>query len=169
MADMGPPLPQNCAACVYYPTGKTCQRHAPSPGTEAFELVYWPRVKPADRCGSGAAVGNGDEPDAPGVVACQACIHWYQPGGAGIKPDYRQGRPVEWWASSGYCTRFAPSPSSENDRKTMWRVTSAIEGCGDGQVVQQDEDEDGGDLTPTDVAHSTSRVPGRVEPLPALP
>lgn len=136
MADMGPPLPQNCAACVYYPPGGTCRRHAPSPGTEAFELVYWPKVKPIDRCGSGAAAGDGD---GPGVVRCETCIHWFQPGGVGIKPDYRQGRSVEWWASSGYCTRFAPSPSSENDRKTMWRVTSAIDGCGDGQAVERVE------------------------------
>ncbi len=166
MSGMGPPLPQNCAACVYRPPDGTCRRHAPSPGTEAFELVYWPKVKPTDRCGSGAAAGEGD---GPGVIACQSCVHWYQPGGVGIKPDYRQGRPAEWWASSGYCTRFAPSPSSENDRKTMWRVTSAVEGCGDGQAVEQDEDEDGGDLTPTSAAHSMDRVPGHAGRLPALP
>jgi len=137
MSAMGPLLPQNCAGCVYYPPSGTCQRHAPSPGTEAFELVYWPKVKPIDRCGSGAAAGDGD---GPGVVRCETCIHWFQPGGVGLKPDYRQGRTVEWWASSGYCTRFAPSPSSENDRKTLWRVTSADQGCGDGQAIEQDEE-----------------------------
>jgi len=58
----------------------------------------------------------------------------------GVKPDYRQGRSVEWWASSGYCTRFAPSPSTEADRKTLWRVTASVDGCGDGQAIEQDEE-----------------------------
>ena len=139
MSETGPPLPQNCSFCAYYPSGGTCQRHAPPPGTEAFELVHWPKVKPIDRCGSGAAVAA-DDGNGPGITRCESCIHWFQPGGVGVKPDYRQGRSVEWWASSGYCTRFAPLPSSEADRKTLWRVTASVDGCGDGQAIEQDEE-----------------------------
>lgn len=72
----------------------------------------------------------------PGVVACQTCIHWHQPGGLPVKPDYRKGLSSEWWAASGYCTRFAPSPSAEDDRKVHWRVTHAEDGCGDGDQVE---------------------------------
>lgn len=139
MSEMGPPLPQNCAACVYYPPGGTCRRHAPSPGTDKFELVYWSKVKPIDRCGSGAAVGN-DDRDGPGITRCESCVHWFQPNGIGLTPYSRQGRSVEWWASSGYCTRFAPSPSAEADRKTLWRVTASVDGCGDGQASEQDDE-----------------------------
>ena len=137
MSEMGPPLPQNCAGCSYFAIDDLCRRHAPSPGTEAFELVHWPKVKKVDRCGSGAAATNGE---GPGITRCESCIHWFQPNGTGLTPHSRQGRSVEWWASSGYCTRFAPSPSSENDRKTSWRVTWAADGCGDGQAIEQDED-----------------------------
>ena len=132
-----PTLPASCADCVYRPShplpGVSCRRHAPSPGEEEFEPVHWPKVLPDDRCGSGAAVGDGT---GPGVVSCQACMHWYQPRGLAVKPDYRKGRSVEWWAESGYCTRLAPSPSAEEERKIFWRVTHASESCGDGDAAQ---------------------------------
>lgn len=130
-------LPANCAQCVFRPAtpapGGVCRRHAPSPGHEEHELVYWPPVRATDRCGDGASVMDGQ---GPGVVACRICDHWLQPDGRGIQPDYDQGLPAAWWAESGYCTRRAPSPSTEDDRETHWRVTHAEEGCGDGQRVK---------------------------------
>jgi hypothetical protein len=55
-----------------------------------------------------------------------------------VRPDYRKGLPVEWWASSGYCTRRAPSPAAEDDRKVYWPVTHAADSCGDGAQVDVD-------------------------------
>jgi hypothetical protein len=52
--------------------------------------------------------------------------------------------PAEWWAASGYCTRFAPSPSADDDRKVHWRVTHAEDGCGDGDQVDAVEQSDEG-------------------------
>jgi hypothetical protein len=131
-----PVLPADCTACVYFPPlpvpGGLCRRHAPSPGHEAFEVARWPHVRPADRCGAGAAVTDGT---GPGVVACRSCAHWLQPNGEPVRPDYRQGLPAEWWAMSGYCTRLAPSPSTEEDRHTLWKVTHGTDGCGDGAAI----------------------------------
>jgi hypothetical protein len=132
----GSHLPASCAACVYFPSlpaqGGRCRRHAPSPCQEAFEVARWPRVRQTDRCGSGAAVTDGT---GPGMVTCVSCAHWLQPNGEPIRPDYRKGLAVEWWAESGYCTRLAPSPSSEEDRRAFWKVTHATDGCGDGDAA----------------------------------
>ena len=98
---------------------------------EEMELAYWPLVQPTDRCGAGETVNDGTE-----TVACRQCIHWFQPGGVGIRPDYRQGLSVEWWEHSGYCTRFAPGPSSDEDRRAWFRVTHASDRCGDGEEVK---------------------------------
>lgn len=131
-------LPQNCAACVFRPaTSGLCQRHAPSPGTETFEIARWPLVKPTNRCGAGAAVGDGS---GPALTTCAWCIHWLQPEGQGVEPDYRQGLSLEWWEQSGYCTRLAPSPSTEENRPTEWRVTNAHSGCGDGDRISTQPD-----------------------------
>lgn len=151
-----PRLANNCAGCSYSrvlpPTALLCVRHGPSPTSEpshvsqTFEVVEWPRVRPRDRCGAGAdrAAAN-----APVVVSCESCLHWLQPGGIGIVPDVRGRHPAEWWAASGYCTRFAPSPSVEpEDMHAHWRCTHAHDGCGDGQAIEQDEEADAGDLTP---------------------
>src|SRR6059058_3446180 len=100
------PLPASCAVCVFFLGERGhCRRHSPSPGHEEFELVFWPKVRAADRCGQGASISN---IEAPGVTLCQACVHWHQPGSEPVNPDYRKGLSVEWWAESGYCTRSAP-------------------------------------------------------------
>ena len=87
---MKPTLPADCASCAYRPVlplpGTSCRRHAPTPRQDEFDLVYWPKVGRNDRCGDGAALGDGT---GPSVVACQACIHWHQPNGSPVKPDYR--------------------------------------------------------------------------------
>ena len=129
------PLPQNCAACVYRLGERgLCQRHSPPPTTESFEVARWPLVRPTDRCGVGAAVGEGS---GPSVTGCAWCIHWLQPDGQGGEPDYRQGLSHDWWEQSGYCTKLAPSPSAEEDHKTYWRVTNAHDGCGAGEQMQE--------------------------------
>ena len=132
----GSPLPADCAACVYFPSlpapGGRCRRHAPSPGHEEFEVAHWPKTRPIDRCGAGAAVTDGT---GPRVVPCRSCAHWLQPNGAPVRPDYRKGLPVEWWAASGYCTRLAPSPATDEDRRVCWKVTHAADGCGDGDAA----------------------------------
>jgi hypothetical protein len=129
-----PVLPASCAACVYFPPspapGGLCRRHAPAPGQDAFEVARWPRTRPADRCGSGAAVTDGT---GPSVVVCRSCVHWLQP--KPVRPDYRQGLGAVWWAMSGNCTRLAPSPSAEEGRHTFWKVTHATDRCGDGVAI----------------------------------
>ena len=129
------PLPTSCAACVFHPApGGHCFRRAPAPGLDEFQLVFWPKVHPDDRCGDGAAVTDGD---GPGLVACQTCAYWHQPGGQPVKPDYRNGLSVEWWAESGFCTKSAPVPSSKEDhRRTHWKVTHAAYRCGDGETLE---------------------------------
>jgi hypothetical protein len=47
---------------------------------------------------------------------------------------------VEWWERSGYCTRYAPGPSSEEERKAFWRITHVTDRCGDGEEPKVDED-----------------------------
>jgi hypothetical protein len=140
---MKPTLPADCASCAYRPVlplpGTSCRRHAPTPRQDEFDLVYWPKVGRNDRCGDGAALGDGT---GPSVVACQACIHWHQPNGPPVKPDYRKGLSVEWWAASGYCTRRAPAPATEDDRKVYWPVTNAADSCGAGAQVEVDTNDD---------------------------
>ena len=127
-------LPASCAECAFFDTTFTlCRRHGPNPGEVEHEFVHWPKVKPSARCGVGAAVG---EQDSPSLIPCQECVHWLQPDGQPVAPEFRQGRPVEWWSRSGYCTRFAPSPSAEESRPVHWRVTHGDEACGDGQGVE---------------------------------
>ena len=139
MAEPRVPLPQNCAACVYRPSERGfCQRHAPPTTIETFEIARWPLVKPTDRCGAGAATGDGS---GPSVIGCAWCIHWMQPDGQGVEPDYRQGLSREWWEQSGYCTKLAPSPSAEEGRPTHWRVTNAHDGCGDGEPTSVETEE----------------------------
>ena len=127
-----PTLPASCHLCVYFSPTSTCQRHAPSPGLEQYEITHWPLVRSEDRCGSGAAVTDGT---GPGVVRCQTCVHWWQPGDKPVEPDYKQGRSDEFWKGAGLCTRYAPSPSGEEERRVFWKVTNRLDGCGDGQAV----------------------------------
>ena len=124
-------LPRACGLCTFFQAStKLCRRHAPSPSREAFELSYWPQVAADDRCGSGAEHGDG----APRPVRCGRCIHWFRPEDSPPRPPYGKGRPPEWWADAGYCTRFAPAPTAEAPRsKTYWRCTHSSDGCGDGQ------------------------------------
>ena len=146
-----PKLPASCRLCVYFGSSSACLRHAPSAGQEEFEVVYWPRVAPDERCGSGAAVTDGT---GPGVTRCQSCVHWWQPNGEPLTPYSKQGLRDEWWAKTGYCTRYAPSPSPEEDKRTRWRVTNGLDGCGDGAAVE---------VAATDADHSTAAA------LPAAP
>ena len=128
-------LPSACATCSYHQSEQhLCQRHAPSPGQEEFEIARWPLVRPHDRCGSGASLGDGT---GPGIVRCGWCVHWLCPDGKGVEPHYKQGLEDEWWLTAGYCTRWAPAPSAEADRLTHWRVVHAQDGCGDGIEVPQ--------------------------------
>ena len=133
-------LPTSCGGCVFWLHGEVrshCLRHAPGAGELEQELVHWPPVREDDCCGAGDA---GDEPKPPQVVACGSCLHWRQPGGEPVQPTVRQGRSVEWWRETGYCVRFAPSPSTEERRRTHWRVTNAAQGCGDGVLVEAASD-----------------------------
>lgn len=133
-------LPASCRECYFHANmGSLCQRHAPGVGTEAFEIARWPLVRPTNRCGDGAELGDGT---GPGVVRCGWCIHWLQPEGAGVRPDYKQGMGAAWWELSGFCTRYAPAPSAEEDRRAEWRVTHVHvhvhSGCGEGEQIPAD-------------------------------
>lgn len=133
MADKPKPA-DSCSGCGYKdktnpekPGWLLCRRHAPSPGQEEFRVAHWPWVKPSGRCGVGVALGDG------GWTSCYQCGHW----SPGAEPDFRgQNRPKEWWAQAGICYANAPWPSDEDGRKTFWRVTGALEGCGDAATVQ---------------------------------
>jgi hypothetical protein len=128
------PLAPSCRHCAFYqPNASRCRRHAPSLGFEELELPYWPLVKPADRCGASAPVRDGSE-----TVSCGRCVHWFQPDGVGIRPDYRQGMSVAWWEQSGFCTKFAPTPSNDEERTAHWRVTHVSDRCGDGEEAKPD-------------------------------
>ena len=129
-------LPTSCRDCSFHATeGSLCQRHAPGCGSETFEIARWPLVRPTDRCGDGAALGDGT---GPGVVRCGWCIHWLQPEGEGVRPDYKHGMGSAWWELSGFCTLYAPSPSAGDDRRAEWRVTHVQAGCGDGEQIPAD-------------------------------
>lgn len=122
-----------CKECAfYYVPESQCRRHAPGTTNEEFEITQWPTVSPKDRCGSGELVTDGSA-----VVSCGRCLHWHQPGGVGVNPEYDEGIEPEWWAQTGYCTRFAPGPSGEEGRDTYWRVTHRTSACGDGQEPAQ--------------------------------
>jgi hypothetical protein len=137
-------LPEACTGCVFYRRqGGECHRHAPSPGEEAFRFVHWPEVSPDARCGSGADVR---QPGDMALIGCVDCVHWWQPGGVGVRPKYRGGKPAEWWEQSGYCTAHAPYPTTERRERVEWRVTHASDSCGDGMhIADAATDED--DLT----------------------
>ena len=145
MADY--PRPASCSECVFFAVlppppvsnrrgasqdGGNCRRHAPAPGVDEFEIVFWPSVGRTDRCGQGAALTNGE---GPTVTLCRDCIFWLQPGSEPIKPAYRMGLTTEWWSESGYCVHTAPFPSTEEGRRARWKVTHAGQGCGDGERV----------------------------------
>lgn len=154
-----PPLPANCAGCAYsraaLPKGLLCIRHAPSPTSEpvhvsaTFDVAEWPHVRPQDRCGAGA---SSSAANAPVIVSCESCIHWFQPGGVGVKPDFTGMRPAGWWAESGFCTRFSPSPSVEDGMHAQWRITHKTSACGDCEAVEQDQAEEGMVQEPQPVA-----------------
>ena len=55
-----------------------------------------------------------------------------------MRPDYKHGMGSAWWELSGFCTRYAPSPSAEEDRRAEWRVTHVQAGCGDGEQIPAD-------------------------------
>jgi hypothetical protein len=140
-------LPDSCAVCVYFVpllpdsgrvsrTTGTCIRHAPSVGDDQYSLVHWPIVVRTDRCGVGAAAGDGTGPQP---TRCNSCLHWFQPSGEAVTPDYRKGRSADFWLQTGFCTRFAPSPSAEEAKRMYPAVTHALEKCGDGQGFASDD------------------------------
>jgi hypothetical protein len=51
----------------------------------------------------------------------------------------RRGVAPEWWDASGYCTRYAPSPTgTRGQNPTYWRVTHETDGCGDGDALDDE-------------------------------
>lgn len=154
MAKPRPPLPRSCAECVFHrgdPGDKTnpsrCLRHAPGTRDEEYQPVQWPPPPSTFRCGAGAVAGDheDEDEDAPRMVNCRDCEHWFQPDGAPLKPTVRHGLPQEWWDRSGYCTRWAPSPSGQDVRRLHHGVTNSSQGCGDGVPLEAEEEvEDGG-------------------------
>lgn len=107
-------------------------------------IAHWPIVMPTDRCGSGwtppAEKKKRKKKGEPAKIQCEACFHWWQPNGQPVKPDFRRGLPQTWWDQAGYCTRFAPSPGEEEDRRVFWKITHSSGGCGDGERVPEPED-----------------------------
>ena len=128
-----PFLPASCHVCAYYGSDVTCRRHPPSRTTEWFEVTRLPPQPPGNRCGKGAAVGAAD---APVTVLCQACIHWWQPEGRPVVPDFKAGLPDAWWARAEFCTYAAPCPSDDEARRQFSRVTNGLDGCGEGTAVE---------------------------------
>lgn len=136
MSDKKPiDLVSACRECVFFRAQEAaCHRHSPSPGVGdlggTLRVAYWPPVAPEARCGAGRKPGDGE------VIACVDCVHWFQPGGVGIKPKFRQSPSPEWWEQSGYCTANAPYPTRERPRgRVVWDATHASGGCGDGEHI----------------------------------
>lgn len=124
------PLPQSCGGCGFRRQGENkapCRRHAPAITDTELALTCWPPVRDDDRCGSGDMAGV--------IVTCGNCQHWFLPNGEPLQPMARFGRSKDWWGNAAFCTRFAPSPSSEDHRRVYWRVTHSTDGCGDGDAV----------------------------------
>lgn len=89
-------------------------------------------VKKENRCGVGLSIENNQQ---DGIIFCEICIHWWQPNNKPIKPYYLCSKSEEWWENSGICTRFAPSPSNNEDRTSYWFITNAKNKCGDGEKI----------------------------------
>jgi hypothetical protein len=129
-------LPTDCGVCGYHHLQtKECRRHSPHPGhDEEFVVALWNFTKDRNRCGAGTTTKE--------IVACDDCVHWYQPDGEPLWPDYKQGLPDEWWAQSGLCTANPPGASASEGLWTFWRVTSTYlhngssGGCGDGVSIK---------------------------------
>lgn len=143
-------LPEACEDCVVYRGEESrCHRHAVSPMEAGFgemepEPVVWPQVSPTDHCGAG---GDRRQPGELSFVTCGSCLYWHRPGGQGVRPKYGHKKLPEWWAESGYCRPHAPYPTTERNRRVVWRgVTHRSEGCGDGfdksKAEEDAEDED---------------------------
>ena len=79
------------------------------------------------------------EGDAPVTVLCQTCIHWWEPDGRPVKPDFKAGLPDAWWTCAGLCTYAAPFPSDDETRRLYSRVTNGLDGCGEGTAVEGQE------------------------------
>jgi hypothetical protein len=125
-------LPDDCGSCIYWQRdGTLCRRYAPSPSTRAREVAHWPLTRKTDRCGVGSDSG-GEEAQ---FVHCGHCIHWFQPENKPVPIAERRGVSPEWWEGSGFCTRYAPSPSPHRGQDTHWRVTHECDACGDGHQV----------------------------------
>lgn len=128
-------LPTDCGVCGYHHRKtKECRRHAPHPGhDEDFVIALWNYTKDRDRCGSGTTTKE--------TVRCDDCVHWLQPNDEPLWPDYKQGRPDEWWAGSGLCTVNPPGTALHEGLWTFWKVTStfphegSVGGCGDGVSI----------------------------------
>ena len=140
------PLAPSCSGCVFLDRAEKhrCRRHSPGTTEEKTDVTaYWPIIGNPDenRCGVGAAPGSATVDGVEvGLVPCVACVHWFQPNGSAVEPKYTGWRGPEWWAESGYCTRAAPSPSPEKERRpTRWFATHGRQdGCGDGVLVPED-------------------------------
>jgi hypothetical protein len=123
----------DCGVCAYH-TRQECRRHAPQPGhDEEYVVTRWNFTKDRNRCGEGSTTKE--------IVACDDCIHFYQPNNEPLWPDYKQGLPDEWWAQSGLCTANPPGATMNEGLWTFWRVTSTYPiqgvggGCGDGVSI----------------------------------
>jgi hypothetical protein len=133
-------LPDACGDCIFQrPHEETtikCQRHAPSPGTESDEPVYWPTVLRSGWCGEGSRGLDEDK----ALTKCEACIYWLSPDG-GLKPDFPGWREADWWKGAGWCRRYAPGPSTNSDEApAQWRVTHYTDGCGNGELIPPPDD-----------------------------
>jgi hypothetical protein len=145
MADKDRLLPEACEDCVVYRSEESrCHRHAVSPMEAGFgvmepEPVVWPQVSPTDHCGAG---GDRVSPVSCRLLPVEAAYTGTNRGRGASKPKYGVGRTPEWWAESGYCRPHAPYPTTERNRRVVWRgVTHRSEGCGDGfDKSKADED-----------------------------
>lgn len=123
----------SCDTCNFVderdPSDPRCRRHGNATAYEEFEIAHWPQVPKVRRC------GQWQPRSATGATPCSHCAHWVHPEG-GVRPDYLMGVEPEWWADSGLCTPFAPSPSGEDERRIYFRVTHSSSWCGDGDEVK---------------------------------
>jgi len=49
---------------------------------------------------------------------------------------------TQWWKDAGYCVRYAPSPGSETRAVYPRIVHGRLDGCGDGEIPKEDENDE---------------------------
>ncbi len=126
-----------CGACAFWKETSrqdgTCLHNAPRPTERVDQIAHWPVTGRQDWCGEAAPHAA----DGPRVVGCRECRYWMQHGdAAGLDPQDRLDRRMDWWRDAGHCVRHAPGSASSPGLRGFWRATHGLDGCAEGRRRQ---------------------------------